>query len=109
MSINTVIKYLFNRKSIPSPRKINTETIKYFIQGHVRKFAKNFGLVDDYILEQASEREKRVKALSPRCFNEGKCYACLCSLEETLISEASCVHGCFGKMLKKDDWNNYKN
>lgn len=108
MKINTLIKYLFNRKAIKDPKPINSTTIKYFIQGHLRSFGKNFGITEDYILEQASEREKRVKAINPKCFELGECEYCECSLNESLLSEGGCKHGCYGKMLKKDDWNNFK-
>lgn len=106
--IKTLVKYLFNRKAILEPKKINKETIKYFIQGHIRDFAKNFGLVDEYILEQASWREQQVKEKSPECFDTGKCKYCECSLKETVISDTSCEHGCFPKMLSKREWEKAK-
>jgi len=106
--MKTLLKYLFNRKSIKEPKIINATTIKYFIQGHIRDFAKNFNIVDEHILEQASWREEQVKIHNPKCFELGKCEYCECSLKESLLSDPACKHGCFPFMKTKKEWDQFK-
>ena len=108
MSLKTVLKYLFNRKSIKDPKPINATTARYFIQGYIRDFAKNFNLVDEHILEQATWREQQVKDKNPKCYELGMCEYCECSLKESLISDPACKHGCYPKMMDKRVWDKFK-
>lgn len=107
-TIKTLLKYLFFRNRIKDPKPINAETAKYFIQGHIRSFAKNFGIVEDRILEQASWRETLVKEKNPKCYENGACEYCECPLKESLISDSECKHGCYPRMLSKLEWEKAK-
>ena len=107
-TIKTILKYIFNRKAIKEPKKINSKTIRNFVQGHIREFGKKFNLVDEHILEQASWREDQVIKKSIECYQMGKCKYCECGLTETLLSDAPCEHGCFPEMLNKSQWIKFK-
>ena len=106
--LKTLWKYLFNRKSIKDPKKINRKTIKYFIQGHLRELLKDYGQVDSHILEESSWRRGEVEKKSPMCLKTGKCIYCECSINETLISDPACEHGCFPEMRTKETWEEFK-
>ncbi len=103
-----IFKYLFNRKSIKDPKPLNATTLHLFAQGHFRSILKKFGVVDDHILEIASYRIEQVKKQSPECLKTGKCIYCECSLDESVLSDAPCAHGCYEKMLSKEEWEDYK-
>jgi len=103
-----ILKNLFNRKAIKDPKPLNATTIKYFIQGHLRSLGKRFGITEEHILEQSSWREEQVKKKSIECFSKQECIHCECSLNETLLSDAACKHGCFPEMMTKEQWDLFK-
>ena len=107
-TLKTIWKYIFHRDRIKDPKQINLKTIRFFVQGHIRTFAKNFGIVDKHILEQASWREMQVLEKNPTCIELGKCEYCECGIQETLISDPACKHGCFPEMLGPMAWEQKK-
>lgn len=108
MNLKKLITYLFNRKSIPEPKKINLTTIRYYLQGNLRSLASNFGITEQHILEEAQWRLGEIKDKSPKCFKEGECIYCQCELKELVLSDAACDHGCYPHMRNKEEWNQFK-
>lgn len=108
MNFKTIWKYIFNRKAIKEPKKVNFNTIRYFIQGNLRSLASNFGIVDEHILEQAQWRKGRINDWSPECLLKGKCKYCECSINDSVLSSPGCDHGCYPEMMDKDKWEDYK-
>jgi hypothetical protein len=107
-SIKTILKYLFNRKAIKDPKPINKKTLSVFLQGNLRAILKHFDSVPENILEEASWRKTQVLLKNPKCIELGKCDYCECSIEETLLSDPACKHGCYPHMRNKEEWENFK-
>lgn len=108
MDLKTAWKYLFNRKAIKEPKKVNFNTIKYFIQGNLRNLASNFGIVDEHILEQAQWRKDQIFKNSPECIKLGKCKHCECSINDSVLSTPRCDHDCYPEMMDNKEWQEYK-
>lgn len=107
-SFKTICRYLFQRHKIKEPKPINAATVKVFLQGNLRSILKHFGAVPEHILEEASWRRHEVSIKNPKCVELGKCEYCECSLDESLVSDPGCKHGCYPFMRTKAEWENFK-
>lgn len=81
----------------------------YFLQGNIRYallHSRYFSwLVPIHIKEQF---EKRVGTIPHKCWEEGSCQSCGCSVPQLQLANKTCGNKCYPKMLNRKDWKEFK-
>ena len=109
-----IFKFIFNRKSIENPAKINLKNIKKFIQGTFYKTVSKIPVVKYYFVDKARTEQvlwrfEQVLIKSPECFSTGECF-CGCDLEGLVYANPACEQKghCFPEMMDVAEWELFK-
>ena len=90
-------------------QKITRKKVKAFLEGTWRKGCMNHWyskwLVRRHIKEQYKYRFVLAK---PECHSKGKCIGCGCTMPAVLLANKPCMIGCYGPMLEKEEWKQFK-
>lgn len=85
--------------------QINLSNIKGFVQGNFRKFMEDYpGIVGDHIYEQV---QYRLGIMDENCLKNKQC-PCTCSVPEKQYENRQCENSCYGDMLNKQEWEDFK-
>ncbi len=100
-----IINWLIHRNEYESKKKINFKTVLNFLMAYFNHMFKK-----KHIKEQSLHRLEQIKIKSPECYNSGKCF-CGCDINYIIYQPDACEekNKCFGELLNKKEWNNFKN
>lgn len=90
-----------NWYNAPNREPINLRNIWRILQSWWRR---NDTDTPMHLVEQV---ERRKELANKNCVSTDVCL-CGCQFSEMIWSDEGCVGGCFGKMLKKGEWEKYK-
>lgn len=85
--------------------QINPKNIKGFLQGNFRKFMEDYpGIIGDHIYEQV---QYRLGIMDENCLKNKQC-PCTCSVPNKQYEDRQCENKCYGDMLSKENWEQFK-
>lgn len=88
--------------------KINLPNIKGYLQAHYREALDELGFLESHVKEQALFRLWLVKQRSPECYETNSCVHCECTVDSKIFEDRQCSGTCYGEMLSKEDWEEFK-